>query len=541
MKLFFFIRASRASINRLAYCALALALAAHSAAASFERIVEESSPAIVVIESGIANGSGVLLNSEGLIVTNLHVLEGAIDLSVRTSSNERFGDVSVVDFDETRDLALIKIKGFDLPAARLGNSNSVRSGQQVFAVGAPLGYEQTISSGIVSAVRMMEAGFKAIQTDAAISPGSSGGGLFNSEGELIGILTAYRDDGQNLNFALPINYARGMMDQPVSYSEQEFISLDARTPAFGQEQSAGSGTDKLMQWFVKLQDEFEEIEVSKKEEDTFYIEVSEEMIIGAILYEDLLWMFTFVEETSDPSKELLRLLLELSPEIDYAYFSLNGDTIAANVEVFVPGSDYDAFLRYFLSLISAKIKVEEDGLLLQQESADEVSTPGDVEGLQLPDLKQKEYAEGSRQVEPGNLGLRLYYRAFHWDVATDEREGSVTFASRTSEDRYAKVFVEMVDYEIDDVGKFFEMLRSNFLESIALDNVEFIGSGRREVQESPAITIRYSGSSDGMVFYWQTTAVYLEGRVLTFHTWMGTPNWSSMDNLTADFLGKFRF
>ena len=332
-----------------------------------------------------------------------------------------------------------------------------------------------------------------------------------------------------------------MMDQPVSYSEQEFINLDARTPAFGQEQSAGSGTDKLMQWFVKLQDEFEEIEVSTKEEDRFYIEVSEEMIIGAILYEDLLWMFTFIEETSDPSKELLRLLLEVSPEIDYAYFSVSEDTIAANVEVFVPGSDYDAFLRYFLSLISAKVQVEEDGLLLQQESADEFSTSGDVTGLQLPNLRQKEYAEGSRQVEPGNLGVRLYYRAFQWDVDTDEREGSVTFVSRTSENRYAKGFVEMVDYEIDDVGKFFELLRSNYLDSVKLDNVQLIGSGRREVQESPAITIRYSGSSDGMVFYWQTTAVYLESRVLTFHTWMGTPNWSSMDNLTADFLGKFRF
>jgi hypothetical protein len=541
MKLFFFIRASRASINRLAYCALALALAAHSAAASFERIVEESSPAIVVIESGTANGSGVLLSSEGLIVTNLHVLEGAIDLSVRTSSGERFDDVSVVDFDETRDLALIKIKGFDLPAARIGNSNSVRRGQQVFAVGAPLGYEQTVSSGIVSAVRMMEAGFKAIQTDAAISPGSSGGGLFNSEGELIGILTAYREDGQNLNFALPINYARGMLDQPVSYSEQEFISLEARTPVFGEEKSAGSGTDKLMQWFAKLESQFEEIEVSKEDEDTFVVNISDGMSIAAVLYGDLLWMFTVVEEDGDPSKELLRRLLTLSPEIDYAYFSVSEDAIMANIEFFVPGSDYDAFLRYLLSLLSAAMKVEEDGLLLQQEAADKVSISDEVLGLQLPDLKQKEYAEGSRPVEPANLGLRLYYRAFLWDVDTDEGEGSVTFGSRTGEERYAKVFVERIDYEIDDVGRLLEALPSNFLDSVKLDNVQLIGSGRREVQESPAISFRYSGSSAGIRFYWQTTAVCIEDRLLTFHTWMGTPTWSSMDNLTADFLGQARF
>ena len=159
----------------------------------------------------------------------------------------------------------------------------------------------------------------------------------------------------------------------------------------------------------------------------------------------------------------------------------------------------------------------------------------------LPDLKQKEYDDGSRRVEPGNLGLRLYYRAFHWDVDTDEGEDSVTFTSRTSEDRYAKVFVEMVDWEIDDAGKFLDSLVSSYLDSVNLNNVQFIGSGKREVQELPAITIRYSGSSEGVVFYWQTTSVYVERRMLTFHTWMGTPNWNSMDNLTADFLGKFRF
>ena len=121
MRSLFSMHACRTPLVSFTYCALAFGFAASSVAASLEEIVEESSPAIVVIESGIAHGSGVLLNGEGLIATNLHVLEGAIDLSVRTSSNERFDDVSVVDFDETRDLALIKIKGFDLPAARLGN------------------------------------------------------------------------------------------------------------------------------------------------------------------------------------------------------------------------------------------------------------------------------------------------------------------------------------------------------------------------------------------------------------------------------------
>ncbi len=183
--------------------------------------ISSARESIVVIETDTGQGSGVLLESSGVIVTNLHVIEAASDIAVRIHTNERYDDVGVIDVDEVKDLALLKIKGFDLPTARLGNSNGVKSGQNVFAIGAPRGLEQTVSRGIVSAVRVMDGGFKSIQTDAAISPGSSGGGLFDESSQLIAILAAYKVDGQNLNFAIPVNYVRGMMGQPVKYTEAE--------------------------------------------------------------------------------------------------------------------------------------------------------------------------------------------------------------------------------------------------------------------------------------------------------------------------------
>ena len=144
------------------------------------------------------------------MVTNLHVIQGETNVSIELENGDIYDDVSVVDFDERRDLALLKIKAFNLTPAELGNSDQVQIGDGVVLIGNPEGLGLTVSDGVISGVRNFNSGYRMFQTSAPASPGSSGGGMFNLYGELIGVVTSQFPEGQNLNFAVPINYARGL-------------------------------------------------------------------------------------------------------------------------------------------------------------------------------------------------------------------------------------------------------------------------------------------------------------------------------------------
>jgi len=174
-----------------------------------------------ISEQGETIGTGFLISSDGKIVTALHVILSLKSGGIRLSHGEIFESFSVLAFDERRDLAIIKIPGFDLPSIELGNSNDVSPGDQVLLIGNPKGLQGTITAGIVSAIRDLPEGFKVIQTDAAANPGNSGGPLFNLRGQVIGVLNFKLRGAENLNFALPINYVRGMMS-----SAQNPMSLD---------------------------------------------------------------------------------------------------------------------------------------------------------------------------------------------------------------------------------------------------------------------------------------------------------------------------
>jgi S1-C subfamily serine protease len=181
-------------------------------------IVTKVSPAVVLIKgessTGTILGSGLIVSKDGKIVTNLHVIRELKNAGVQLASGEIFDAPSVLAFDDRKDLAIIKIAGFDLPVIELGNSNEVRSGEPVVVIGSPRGLQGTVTTGVVSAIRddPSGAGFKLIQTDAAINPGNSGGPLLNGRGPAIGIVTAKLRGSEGLNFAVPINYVRGMLD-----------------------------------------------------------------------------------------------------------------------------------------------------------------------------------------------------------------------------------------------------------------------------------------------------------------------------------------
>jgi serine protease Do len=161
-------------------------------------------------------GSGFIMNEEGYILTNNHVVEGADQIRVKLASGKEF-EGRVVGRDPKTDLALVKIADHsDLQPLKLGNSDDLKVGNWVVAVGSPFGLEQTVTAGIVSAKgRVIGSGpyDNFIQTDASINPGNSGGPLINLQGEVVGINTAIVASGQGIGFAIPINMAKEIAPQ----------------------------------------------------------------------------------------------------------------------------------------------------------------------------------------------------------------------------------------------------------------------------------------------------------------------------------------
>lgn len=154
-----------------------------------------------------AAGSGVIISADGYIVTNNHVVDGADELTVTLNENSKEYSARIIGADKTTDLALIKIDAKNLPAIVIANSDNVKVGEWVLAVGNPLGLNNTVTAGIVSAkARSMGSGVSSmIQTDAAINQGNSGGALVNTRGELIGInAMIYSQTGSNIGYGFAI-------------------------------------------------------------------------------------------------------------------------------------------------------------------------------------------------------------------------------------------------------------------------------------------------------------------------------------------------
>ena len=173
-------------------------------------------------------GSGVIVNPDGYILTNNHVIEEASDIEVFTPQRQKF-KAKVIGTDPRTDVAVLKIEASGLPVVTLGDSERLKVGDLVFAIGDPFGVGETATTGIVSATGRglggaLERYEDFIQTDAAINPGNSGGALIDLHGNLIGINTAIITGGggsgnQGIGFAIPVNMARNIMDQIVDHGK----------------------------------------------------------------------------------------------------------------------------------------------------------------------------------------------------------------------------------------------------------------------------------------------------------------------------------
>lgn len=169
--------------------------------------------------SGRSVGSGFIISNDGYILTNHHVVDGADSITVRLSDRREF-TAKLVGSDETYDVALLKVEGKDLPTLRQGRSGAIKPGQWVVAIGSPLGLDQSVTAGIVSAIGRTggpgQQYVPFIQTDVAINRGNSGGPLLNTSGEVVGINSQILSNSggyMGVSFAIPMDLAMGAVDQ----------------------------------------------------------------------------------------------------------------------------------------------------------------------------------------------------------------------------------------------------------------------------------------------------------------------------------------
>jgi serine protease Do len=187
-------------------------------------IAERATPSIVSIRTPDGLGTGFVVREDGWIVTNLHVVASAERALVTLPDEKVFPVLEVMNASPPHDLVILRIDAQSLPVLRLGKTARLRPGEPVVAIGHPLGLSDTVSNGLLSAVRKI-GDLVVLQVSAPIAPGSSGGPIFNEQGEVIGVATAILAGGQNLNLGLPADYVQALLERPEPMSFEKFASI----------------------------------------------------------------------------------------------------------------------------------------------------------------------------------------------------------------------------------------------------------------------------------------------------------------------------
>lgn len=208
---------------------------------AYELVAQKVRPSVVSIQTAVptqsflrnmaGQGSGVIMNSKGHVLTNAHVIQGAEKIRVVLHDRRSFLATQVGEVDALNDLAVLKIDAENLIPAEWGKSENLSVGSIVWAVGSPFGYDQTVTSGIISAKDRMRSGNghqQMLQTDAAVNPGNSGGPLVDAQGRVVGINTAiHGEQFQGISFAVPSEVAKFVFDQVIDKGYVDFGILGA--------------------------------------------------------------------------------------------------------------------------------------------------------------------------------------------------------------------------------------------------------------------------------------------------------------------------
>jgi serine protease Do len=197
-------------------------------ASNVRDLVNQVGEAVVQVRTPGGLGSGFILNEEGFLITNFHVIEGETQISVEVYlqqdgqlSRKTYKDVRIVAMNKFQDLALLKIEDKDAPRFKyvlLGSADAMSVGERVFAVGSPLGLERTVTEGILSTKTRQLQGELYMQTTAQINPGNSGGPLFSMSGEVVGVTNMKITFGEGLGFAIPVEAVKFFLDHRDAYA-----------------------------------------------------------------------------------------------------------------------------------------------------------------------------------------------------------------------------------------------------------------------------------------------------------------------------------
>lgn len=196
------------------------AVTAFSANIDAEKLAQNCRPAVMLVigEQGgprqTSQGTGFLVSADGHLVTNHHVIKGATRIVARSATGSVYPVKAILADDDEHDLAILQLDAANMPMLALGDENSVHPGAAVVVIGNPTGLEGSITEGIISAMRDLKSYGNVFQISAAISPGSSGSPVLNSDGKVLGVATFKKTDGEALNFAVSVKYLKALLAKP---------------------------------------------------------------------------------------------------------------------------------------------------------------------------------------------------------------------------------------------------------------------------------------------------------------------------------------
>ena len=241
MKVEYMVRTLRITLMIAFWCLSSLSLPYQHIFVAFPQtktsdVYKKIAPSTVLIRTNEGGGTGFIVSSDGLIVTALHVVEGASDVAIKTQQGVTYNEVILLAKDERRDIAILKVAASSLPAVVLADEE-LSPGDEVIVIGNPLAVEElqvSVSTGILSGIRNLNKDTKVLQITAPISPGNSGGPVLSKNGKVIGVISFKLVKGEALNFAIPIVYAQNLIAQSAVANPLMAWKASGRVPFGGQ-------------------------------------------------------------------------------------------------------------------------------------------------------------------------------------------------------------------------------------------------------------------------------------------------------------------